>query len=206
MDSRPFRRVAAACLALGGLLALPRPAAAQAVPPASSWASLPSFARPQPAEGEESRWAGSFARMSTGFVVSSSRRFGSYAGPTVGFEGGRMWQDGSLVYGVVGGFDYLAAIRGGAAPGFGGVAYTRDFAGGVQVKVGTLVTPDVLVYAKAGASAVHETLRFGATSTTAPFTREDIVVRPEARVGVEWAVTDRITLGLEAGVVGPGLN
>jgi hypothetical protein len=175
------------------------------VAPLTGPASLPTFARLAPFDGGESRWAGSFARMSTGFEVSSSKRFGSYAGPTVGFEGGRMWQDGDLVYGIVGGFDYLAAIGGGAMPRLGGVSYTRDFAGALQVKVGTLLTPDVLVYSKLGAVAVHEKLRFGATPSSLPFSRDDIAVRPDARVGVEWAVTDRLTLGIEAGVTGPGL-
>ena len=35
--------------------------------------------------------------LTTGFEVSSSKQFGSYAGPTVGFEGGRMWQEGRFV-------------------------------------------------------------------------------------------------------------
>ena len=199
-----LRRVAASFI-LGSVLAAST-CAAQALERLNGFASLPTFAWLEPAESAGSRWAGSYARMSTGFEVSSSKRFGSYAGPTIGFEGGRMWQDGNLVYGVLGGFDYLAAIGGGAMPRFGRVAYTRDFAGGVHVKVGTLVTPDVLLYAKAGALAVHEKLRFGATPSSAPFSREDIVVRPDARVGVEWAVTERLTLGLEASVTGPGLN
>ena len=83
----------------------------------------------------------SYARLWTGFEVASSKHFGSYAGPTVGFEGGRMWQEERLVYGVVGGFDYLAAIDGGATPGLGRLAYSRDFSGAVQVKVGALVHP-----------------------------------------------------------------
>ena len=119
---------------LGGIVLWANLAAAQGVPPFTGFASLPSFAWPQPAGSEESRWAGSFARLATGFEVASSKRFGSYAGPTVGFEGGRMWQEGRFVYGVVGGFDYLAAIGGGATPGFGSLAYSRDFAGAVQVK------------------------------------------------------------------------
>ena len=168
--------------------------------PFTGFASLPSFAWPQPAAGEDGRWAGSYARLSSGFEVSSSKRFGSTAGPTVGFEGGRMWQEGRLVYGVVGGFDYLAAIGGGATPGFGGRSYSRDFAGALQVKVGALVTPDVLLYAKAGAAAVHEKLQFGATPFSLPFAREDVAVRPDARVGVEWAVTDRLSVSVEAGV------
>jgi opacity protein-like surface antigen len=188
-----------------GVGALSAASASAQVAPLTGPASLPAFARLAPVEAGESRWAGSFARMSTGFEVSSSKRFGSYAGPTIGFEGGRMWQDGNLVYGVVGGFDYLAAIGGGAMPRFGGVAYTRDFSGALQLKVGTLVTPDVLVYSKLGAVAVHEKLRFGATPSSLPFSRDDIAVRPDARVGVEWAVTDRLTLGIEAGVTGPGL-
>lgn len=198
-------RPLAACLVLGSAVSADL-AVAQGAPSFVGATSLPSFAWPNPAASDESRWAGSYARMSTGFEVSSSKRFGSYAGPTIGFEGGRMWQDGNLVYGVVGGFDYLAAIGGGAAPRFGGVAYTRDFAGALQVKVGTLVTPDVLVYSKLGAVAVHEKLRFGASPSSAPFSREDIVVRPDARVGVEWAVTERLTLGLEASVTGPALQ
>ena len=191
---------------LGGAALWANLAAAQGSRQFTGFASLPSFAWPQPAGGEESRWAGSYARLSTGFEVASSKRFGSYAGPTVGFEGGRMWQEGRLVYGVVGGVDYLAAIGGGATPGFGGLAYSRDFSGAVQVKAGALLTPDVLLYAKAGASAVHEKLSFGATSFSLPFTREDIAVRPDARVGVEWAVTDRLSVSVEAGVAGRDLR
>src|SRR3954447_26728073 len=189
---------------LGGIVLWANLAAAQGVPPFTGFASLPSFAWPQPAGAEESRWAGSFARLSSGFEVASSKRFGGYAGPTVGFEGGRMWQEGRFVYGVVGGFDYLAALGGGATPAFGGLAYSRDFSGALQVKVGALLTPDVLLYAKAGALAAHQKLEFGATSSSVPFRREDIAVRPDARVGVEWAVTDRLSLSVEAGVAGAG--
>jgi outer membrane immunogenic protein len=201
---RPLRRVAASLILTASLLGADL-AAAQGSP-FTGLTSLPSFAWPQPAGAEESRWAGSYARLSTGFEVSSSKRFGSYAGPTVGFEGGRMWQEGRLVYGVVGRFDYLAAIGGGPTPGFGGLAYSRDFSGALQVKVGSLLTPDVLLYAKAGALAEHGKLQFGATSFSSPFTREDIALRPDARVGVEWAVTDRLSVAIEAGVVGPGLR
>lgn len=204
-DPRPPRRLAA-CLMLSGFFILAYPAAAQGISPSTGLASLPFFAWPQPAEGEDRRWAGSYARMSTGFEVASSKHFGSYAGPTVGFEGGRMWQEGRLVYGVVGGFDYLAAIGRDATPGFGGLAYSRDFSGAVQLKAGALLTPDILLYTKVGASAVHEKLSFGATLSSLPFTREDIVVRPDARVGVEWAVTDRLSVAIEAGVVGRDLR
>jgi hypothetical protein len=144
--------------------------------------------------------------MSTGFEVSSSKHFGSYAGPTVGFEGGRMWQEGRFVYGIVGGFDYLSAIGGGPTPGFGRLAYSRDLAGALQVKVGALLTPDVLVYGKAGAWAVHDQLRFGATSLSQPFSRDAIAVRPDASVGVEWAITDRLSVAVEAGVTGGGVR
>jgi opacity protein-like surface antigen len=205
IQSADLRRFAAGSALVGGMLYATL-AAAQGVPSFTGFTSLPSFAWPEPAAREESRWAGSYARMSTGFEVSSSKRSGGYAGPTVGFEGGRMWQDGQLVYGVVGGFDYLAAIGGGPTPRFGGLAYSRDFSGALQVKVGTLVTPDVLVYAKAGALAVHEKLRFGATSFSPSFSREAIALEPDARVGVEWAVTDHISVALEAGVTGPGIR
>jgi outer membrane immunogenic protein len=203
-DPRQLRRVAASLMLTVSLLGADL-AGAQGSP-FIGFTSLPSFAWPEPAEGEESRWAGSYTRLSTGFEVSSSKRSGSYAGPTVGFEGGRMWQEGRLVYGVVGRFDYLAAIGGGPTPAFGGLAYSRDFSGALQVKVGTLLTPDVLLYAKAGALAEHGKLQFGGTSFSSPFTREDIALRPDARVGVEWAVTDRLSVAIEAGVVGPGLR
>jgi outer membrane immunogenic protein len=144
--------------------------------------------------------------MSTGFEVVSSKRYGSYAGPTVGFEGGRMWQSGDLIYGVVGGFNYLDAIGGGATPRFAGLSYTPDFSGALQLKVGTLLTPDVLLYAKLGAVAEHDKLRFGATTFRPSFSRDDLAIRPDARVGVEWAVTDQLSVGVEAGVTrsGPG--
>ncbi|GJE45045.1 outer membrane protein [Methylobacterium soli] len=201
-EPRVLRRFAIGLITGGSALSA-NLAAAQGVPPFTGFAPLP-FAWTRPAPDAESRWAGSYAAISTGFSVSSSKHFGGYAGPTLGFEGGRMWQEGRFVYGVVGGVDYLAAVGGNATPGFGRLAYARDFAGALQVKVGTLLTPDVLLYAKAGVSSVHETLQFGATSFSVPFRRKDIVVRPDAGVGVEWAVTDRLSIAVEAGVVGGG--
>jgi outer membrane immunogenic protein len=195
--SRSPHRLAIGLL-LGGCILRADPAAAQAPWPSVGFGPLPAFASAQPNADAESRWAGSYARMSTGFAAVSSRRFGGYAGPTVGFEGGRLWQEGGFVYGVVGGFDYLAA--GGATPGFGRLAYTRDFAGALHVQAGALLTPDVLLYAKAGATAVHEQLRLGPTAISPPIAREGVAVRPDARVGVEWAVTDRLSVAVEAGV------
>ncbi|GEP10799.1 outer membrane protein [Methylobacterium gnaphalii] len=196
----------AACLVAGSVVASAGPAAAQAFSPFIGFASLPSFAWPQPESIDEGRWAGSYASLSAGYQVSSSKHFGSYSGPTVGFEGGRMWQEGRFVYGIVGGFDYLSAIGGNATPGFGRLAYSRDFAGALQLKVGALLTPDVLVYGKLGALAVHEQWRVGPTSVSQPFSRDDIAIRPDARVGVEWAVTDKLTLAVEAGMTGSGIR
>ncbi|WP_208642304.1 outer membrane protein [Methylobacterium terrae] len=206
LAARPLVRRLAACLVLGACALAPDPGAAQGL---VGFGYLPVFAWPRALEegpGADGRWSGSYARLSTGFEAVSSRRFGSYAGPTIGFEGGRLWQEGRFVYGIAGGFDYLAATSGGLTPGFGGLSYTRDFAGAVQVKVGTLLTPDVLLYARAGAAAVHGTLRAGATPVSAPFSRDDIIVRPDAHVGVEWAITDRLSVAVEAGVVGGGLR
>ena len=87
LHPRPLRRLAA-CLTLSASVLWADRAAAQGSP-LTGFTSLPSFAWPQPAGTEESRWASSYARMSTDFEVSSSKHFGSYAGPTVGFEGGR---------------------------------------------------------------------------------------------------------------------
>ncbi len=192
---------------LGASLLPAGPAAAQALLwPALGFAPLPSFAWPGPVEDTDSRWTGSYARLSTGYAVASSRHFGSYGGPTLGFEGGRMWQAGPILYGISGGLDYLAGLDGSLTPGYGRLAYAQDFAGTVEMKVGTLLSPDVLVYAKTGAVAVHETLRVGPRPGALPISRQDLAVRPVAGVGVEWAVTDRLTLAVEAGVVGAGIR
>ncbi|TDR94800.1 outer membrane protein [Enterovirga rhinocerotis] len=194
-------------LVLPGLIGLSCLAAAPAAQAQSflpfGFNPLPAFAwtEPDPATGSM-RWEGSFARMSTGFQVSSSKRFGTYAGPTVGFEGGKMWRDGQFVYGIVGGFDYMAQLGGRDTPSFGSIGYTRDFAGGIQFKAGALVADNVLVYTKVGALAINETYRYGPTPFSTAFDRTRIAVRPDARVGVEWAVTDKLTIGLEAGVTG----
>ena len=197
-------------LAFAALVSLvplaPAGARAQAFLP-FGFSALPAFAwtEPDPASGAM-RWDGSYARMSTGFQVTSSKRLGTFAGPTVGFEGGKLWREGQFLYGISGGFDFVQPIGGYGTPGFGSVAYTRDFAGGVQFKAGAFIADNVLVYTKVGASAINETLRFGATQTSMPFNRTDIAVRPDARVGVEWAVTDRLRIGVEAGVTGAPLR
>lgn len=180
---------------------------AQATLPITGFAPLPSFAWDRPSlEPGGVRWEGSYARISSGFHVSSSKRLGTNAGPTFGLEAGTMRQEGNFVYGIVGALEYMPAVGGYGYPSFGNVAYTRDFAGTFQIKTGVLVTPDVLLYTKVGMSAANETLRFGASSFGGPFSRSDIAVRPEARAGVEWAVTDKITLGLEVGVVGQAIR
>lgn len=189
-----------------GLLLGAGPAAAQYVPFSAGFTGLPSFAWPRSPDEEASRWNGSFATLSTGFEAVSSRHFGGYSGPTIGFAGGRLWQDGRMVYGIVGGIDALIPAGGSLDPGFGRFAYSRDLAGLVQAQIGTLITPNVLVYGKVGASAVHETLRAGPTALTPAFSRDDLAVRPDARVGVEWALTDRLSVAVEAGVVGNRLR
>ena len=180
---------------------------AQSWLPFTGFAPLPSFAWSEPTLAPGGiKWDGSYARISTGFNVTSSKRMGTSAGPTFGLEAGTMRQEGNFVYGVVGALEYMPAFGGYGTPGFGQVGYTRDFAGAFQVKAGVLVTPDVMLYTKLGMSAANETMRYGATPWSAPFSRSDIMVRPEARAGVEWAVTNNVTLGLEVGVVGQAIR
>lgn len=204
LDSRRLRRLAT-CLVLGGLLG-PVPALAQTVLPFAGFAPLPAFVWGPPRGGETDRWSGSYAAVSTGYAFSSSKQFGSYGGPTIGLEGGRMWQEGRFVYGIVGGVDFLVPGAGANGLGVGGFGYSRDLAGAVQVQVGTLLTDNVLLYGKAGAWAVHERLRFGGNAAAPLDSREDVAVRPDARVGVEWAITDRLSVAVEAGVVGNRLH
>lgn len=193
----------AACAAL----ACPGAALAQFALPYSGFGPLPSFAWSEPSTAPGGiRWEGSYARISTGFQVTSSKRLGTNAGPTFGLEAGTMRREGDFVYGVVGALNYSPAIGGYGTPGFGSFAHTRDLAGAFQVKAGVLVTPEVLLYTKVGMAAANETLRFGATPWSAPFSRSAIAVRPEARAGVEWAVTNNLTLGLEVGVVGQAIR
>lgn len=176
------------------------PACAQSFLPLSGFSSLPSFAWDGPTLSP--KWEGSYARISSGFQVTSGKYMRTSAGPTFGLEMGTMRREGNFVYGIVGAIDYAPAIGGYGTPSFGSVAYTRDFAGAFQIKTGVLVTPDVLVYSKVGMSAANETWRYGATPFSPPFSQSDIAVRPEARAGVEWAVTDKLTLGVEVGVIG----
>ncbi|KRE17448.1 hypothetical protein ASE63_13430 [Bosea sp. Root381] len=178
-------------------------ARAQAFLPFTGFGTLPSFAWAEPTLSPGGvKWEGSYARISTGFQVSSSRNMRTSAGPTFGLEAGTMRQEGNFVYGVVGALEYAPGMGGYGTPGFGQMAYTRDFAGAFQIKAGVLVTPDVLVYGKVGMVAANETWRFGASPWSRPFSRSDIRVRPEARAGVEWAVTNNLTLGMEVGFAG----
>jgi outer membrane immunogenic protein len=182
-------------------------AQAQAFLPFTGFATLPSFAWSEPTLAPGGvKWDGSYARISTGFQVSSSKRLGTVAGPTIGLEGGRMWRDGDFVYGIVGALEYMRPIGGYDTPSFGNVAYTRDIAGAFQFKAGVLAAENVLLYTKVGLAAANETWRFGASPFSAPFKQSDIAVRPEARAGIEWAVTNNLTLGLEVGVVGQAIR
>lgn len=193
--------------ALGALLLAAAPAAAQSFLPFTGFSILPTFAWSEPTLAPGGvKWEGSYARISSGFHVSSSKRFGTSAGPTIGLEGGKMWRDGDFVYGIVGALEYSPGFGGYTNPGFGEVSYGRDIVGAFQFKAGVLATPDVLLYTKLGMAAANDTFRFGATPFSAPFTRSQIAVRPEARAGVEWAVTNNITLGLEVGVVGQAIR
>lgn len=182
-------------------------AQAQAFLPFGSFDALPSFAWSQPTLAPGGvKWDGSYARISTGFQVTSSKRLGGNAGPFFGLEAGTMRQEGNFVYGVVGALEFMPAVGGYGTPGFGQAAYTRDFSGAFQVKAGVLLTPEVLLYTKLGAAAINETWRYGATPNSMPFTRSDIAVRPEARAGVEWAVTNNLTLGFEVGIAGQAIR
>lgn len=198
---------ARAAALVGVCLLLPVPAAAEAI----GIASLALMPGPNPGSNpglppSGIAWEGAYARLSTGFQVTSSKRFGTFAGPTIGVEGGRMWRDGSLVFGAFGAFEATKPLGGYTNPGFGEVAWTRDFAATAQLKAGVLAADNVLVYGRLGAAAMNETLRYGPGARSAPFSRSDVVVRPGAGVGVEWAITPRLTVGIEAGVVGAPLR
>ena len=193
--------------ALAALLATGAPARAQAFLPLSGFGVLPSFAWSQPTLSPGGvTWEGSYARISSGFQVTSSKHFGTSAGPVIGLEAGKMWRDGDFVYGIAGVLDFAPSFGGYNNPGFNQASYTRDIAGAFQLKAGVFATPDVLLYTSVGMSAANETFRYGATPFSTPFSRSDIAVRPEARAGVAWAVTNNVTLGLEVGVIGPEMR
>ncbi|RDJ23245.1 hypothetical protein DWF00_21650 [Bosea caraganae] len=182
-------------------------AKAQAFLPFTGFAPLPSFAWSEPTLAPGGvKWDGSYARISTGFQVSSSKRYGTYAGPTIGLEAGKMWREGDFVYGIVGAVEYTRPFGGYDTPRFGNAVYTSDIAGAFQLKAGYLAAENVLLYTKVGMVAANETWRFGASPFSAPFKQSDIAVRPEARAGVEWAVTNNLTLGLEVGIVGQAIR
>ncbi|MFN3670450.1 MAG: outer membrane protein [Bosea sp. (in: a-proteobacteria)] len=193
--------------ALGATVLASGAAQAQVALPYWGFSSLPSFAWTEPTLAPGGvKWDGSYARISSGFQVTSSKRLGTHAGPTIGLEAGTLKREGNFVYGVVGALEYMPAIGGYGTPGFGNVAYTRDFAGAFEVKTGVLLNENVLLYTKVGAAALNESIRYGATPFSAPFNRSDIAIRPVAKAGVEWAVTNNLTLGLEVGVVGQDMR
>lgn len=193
--------------ALAALIATGAPAQAQASLSLAGFGMLPSFAWSEPTLSPGGvKWEGSYARISSGFQVTSSKRFGTSAGPVIGLEAGKMWRDGDFVYGISGALEFTPSFGGYANPGFNQASYTRDIAGAFQVRAGVFATPDVLLYTSVGMSAANETFRYGATPFSTPFSRSDIAVRPEARAGVAWAVTNNVTLGLEVGVIGPEMR
>lgn len=193
--------------AVAALMATGVPAQAQTALSLSGFGILPSFAWSQPTLSPGGvKWEGSYARISSGFQVTSSKRFGTSAGPVIGLEAGKMWRDGDFVYGISGALEFTPSFGGYANPGFNQASYTRDISGAFQVKAGVFATPDVLLYTSVGMSAANETFRYGATPFSTPFSRSDIAVRPEARAGVAWAVTNNVTLGLEVGVIGPEMR
>lgn len=203
----PSMKILLGGTALAALLTLGTQAQAQAFLPLSGFGILPSFAWSQPTVSPGGvKWEGSYARISSGFQVTSSKHFGTSAGPVIGLEAGKMWRDGDFVYGIAGVLDFAPSFGGYNNPGFNQASYTRDIAGAFQLKAGAFATPDVLLYTSVGMSAANETFRYGATAFSTPFSRSDIAVRPEARAGVQWAVTDKVTLGLEVGVVGPAIR
>ena len=143
------------------------------------------------------RWDGNYLRMSSGVSVTSFRKGPTIAGPTIGLETGRLWRSGQWVYGLGVEADYMPGAtrfsRGGAFP-----FHSRDFAGITDAKAGYLVRPDLLVYGSVGAMAVSETLRLAGGRSDSRFT-----VRPFARAGAHWAVTDNLSLTVEVGVQQP---
>ena len=87
---------------LAALLGAGASAQAQALLPLSGFAPLPSFAWDQPSLSP--RWEGSYARISSGFQVTSGKHMRTSAGPTIGLEAGTMRRElfsGTRVTGAV---------------------------------------------------------------------------------------------------------
>ncbi len=169
----------------------------------SSFGSLPFFSGPAFNTSPLSpKWEGSYGRISTGFQTTRFGRGATMSGPTVGLEAGKMWREGNLVWGVAGAANYEPARGNFAFGSLAGQEFGRDFSGAARLKAGVLATDTLLFYSSVGVSAGREAWRSGPAWGGTPFSRSDIAVRPEARAGVEWAVTPNLTLGLEVGVVG----
>ncbi len=200
--SLPRRHAMTGPLLLAAFLLCGPAVQAQGLAP-SDFGSLPFFSGPAFNTSPLSpKWEGSYGRISTGFQTTRFGRGATVSGPTVGLEAGKMWREGNLVWGVAGAANYEPA-RGNFNFGpFGGQEFGRDFSGAARLKAGVLATDTLLFYSSVGVSAGRETWRSGPAWGGMPFSRSDIIVRPEARAGVEWAVTPNLTLGVEVGVVG----
>ncbi|MGL4812897.1 MAG: outer membrane protein [Beijerinckiaceae bacterium] len=188
----------AALMAVAGAMACTSHGAAAQDMLTAKPASLPFFAWGEPAA--PIRWDGNYLRMSSGFSVTSFRKGPTIAGPTIGLDAGRMWQEGQWVYGVSAQLDYMPVMtritNTAAFP-----IYTRDFSGTVRAKFGYLVQPNLLLYTSIGATVFNETLRMPANLGGATDTR--FAVRPDLRAGATWAVNNNLHLTVEVGVQPP---
>ena len=132
--------------------------------------------------GEDGAGPGTCARLSSGSRSASSERSDATAGQTSGSRAAGCGRRAG-VDGVVGGFDYLAprSACAGATPASGAFGFARLARHAAGEGRGTSVTPDVLLYAKAGGGPVRERLQFGATPFSLPFARADVAPRRRMR-------------------------
>lgn len=148
---------------------------------------------------DDDRWNGNYLRLSSGFSATSVRKGPTIAGPTIGLEAGKFWRDGSWVYGAVANFEAMPTMARMSSAAF--PILTENFNGGAHLKSGYLVQPNVLVYGRVGVTAYNETWRLPTSLGGGKDSR--LVIRPDMRVGAQWAVTDNLSVTVEVGIQPP---
>ena len=175
-------------------------------PSAGGFSSLPTFAWAERlARSAHGSGTGAFARVSSGFEVTFVQALRDRGRADARLRGRPDVARGrpSLRHRRQPSTQWRRSA-GTAVPAFGRtILHARPRRSALQFKLGTLlVRDDVLLYSKLGFGAVHGDVPTSDRHLlSSALTREDIAIRPDARVGAEWAITDRLSVAVEVGVV-----
>ncbi len=159
-----------------------------------------------PASAQTVDWLGSYIGVHGGYALSAPRITGTDFGEVDLDDGGFLagvyfghdWQDGGLVYGVMGEFDYLAIDNVSATDGLLGKSdnynYDVDWLASVRGRMGTTFSDNVLVtgsfgLAAAGVNASLESVRSDDDPATSFDAVDDVLFGSVIGIGAEYRLS-----------------